>query len=135
MLSRRLFLILVGLGLWYSAWCLMEANEYMKTKDFPVEVKQIYSGTGSGKYSRMEFIAIYQAQDGTIFDRNISAASFYQLEPGDKVILQLRQYDIRQTWKDNTIWFFGALMYYLVTGVFGAGFIVLAFWPDRRKVK
>lgn len=135
MLRRRLYLVLTALCLWYSVYVLISANKYMEYRDVPVEVKQIYSGTSSGKHSRMEFIAIYQTQDGFIFDRNISAANFYQLQPGDKVILNLRQYDIQQTWANNAIWFFGALAYSIMAGGLGGGFMVSAFWPDKRKKK
>lgn len=133
MLSRKLFLVFMAGCLFYSVYALISVNKYMAFKDVPVEVKQIYSGVGTGKNPRMEFIAIYQTQDGTIFDRNISAANFYQLKPGDKITISIRQYDIRQNWKDNAIWFFGALTYYIIASAAGILFLVLAFWPDTRK--
>lgn len=133
MLSRKLFLVFMAGCLFYSVYALISVNKYMAFKDVPVEVKQIYSGVGTGKNPRMEFIAIYRTQDGTIFDRNISAANFYQLKPGDKITISIRQYDIRQNWKDNAIWFFGALAYYIIASAAGILFLVLAFWPDTRK--
>lgn len=133
MLSRKLFLIFMAGCLFYSVYALISINKYMTFKDVPVEVKQIYSGVGTGKHPRMEFIAIYQTQDGTIFDRYISAAAFYQLKPGDKITLHLRQYDIKQNWGDNAVWFFGALIYYIIASAMGILFLVLAFWPDKRK--
>lgn len=133
MMHRRWYLVFMALCLWYSVYCLVNANKYMEFRDVPVEVKQIYSGVGTGKHPRMEFIAIYQTQDGTIFDRNISAAAFYQLKPGDKETINIRQYDIKQNWKDNAIWFFGALAYYIIATAAGIVLLVLAFWPDTRK--
>lgn len=133
MLSRKLFLIFMAGCLFYSVYALISINKYMAFKDVPVEVKQIYSGVGTGKNSRMEFIAIYQTKDGTIFDRNISASTFYQLKPGDKVTINIRQYDIKQNSRDNAIWFFGALAYYVIATVAGIMFVVLAFWPNEEK--
>lgn len=129
MLSRKLFLVFMACCLWYSVYCLYSVNKYMKAVDVPVEVKQIYSGTSSGKHSRMEFIAIYQAPDGYIFDRHISAANFYQLQPGDKITLNLRPFDLKQTSWENAVWYFGASFYYLFASAAGIIFVALAFWP------
>lgn len=133
MLSRKLFLIFMAGCLFYSVYALISINKYMAFKDVPVEVKQIYSGVGTGKNSRMEFIAIYQTKDGTIFDRHISAAAFYQLKPGDKTTIHIRQYDIQQNWGDNAIWLFGALIYYVIAAAIGCLFLVLAIWPNKKE--
>ena len=135
MLSRKLFLVFMACCLWYSVYALVSINKYMTYTDVPVEVKQVYSGVSSGKHSRMEFIAIYQTKDGTIFDRRLSAAQFYQLQPGDKITLELRPYDIKQTGWENAIWFFGAIAYCVVASAFGILLVVLSVWPNWLKEK
>ncbi|QBZ70830.1 hypothetical protein pETSU_249 [Edwardsiella phage pEt-SU] len=135
MVYRRLFLVFMALCLWYSVYALVSVNKYMTSVDTPVEVKQLYSGTSTGKYSKMEFIAIYQTRDGTIFDRRISASTFYQLKPGDKIMLSIRPFDIRQNWVDNAIWFFGVITYSVIASGVGGIFVVLAFWRSKRRKK
>lgn len=129
---RRLTAVFIGIAFLLSIWYVNSINTYMTYKDTPVEVKHTYSGVSSGKHSVMQFIAIYQTQDGIIFDRFISPAQFYQYQPGDKVVISLRPYDIRQNTFDNLVKFFGVIVYWAIAGCLGVGCIVIGLWPESK---
>lgn len=128
----RLRLILVGIAFFLSIWYVNSINTYMTYKDTPVEVLQTYSGVSSGKHSLMQFVAVYKTQDGVVFDRFISASQFYKYQPGDKIVISLRPYDIRQNTFDNMVKFFGVIVYWAIAGCLGVGCIVIGLWPSPK---
>uniref|UniRef100_A0AAU8L0U1 Membrane protein n=1 Tax=Pantoea phage Survivor TaxID=3232176 RepID=A0AAU8L0U1_9CAUD len=131
MKSRYYFLI--SLILIVVMWGLKESNKYTEYHNHNVEVVQKYSGASGGKHSRMHFIVVYRTSDNIFFDRNVSAAWYSQIEPGDQVTLSLRQMDIKQNTTDNVIWFFGYVLFQVIFG-FGALIIfVLGCSPKLRK--
>lgn len=101
-------------------------NDYMTYKNYDVKVIDVISGMSSGKHSSLEFIAVYELEDGYRFDRNISAATSTQLSPGQNVTLELRPFDVKQTAIENTIWFAGGVLANCAGFVFGAAFALLA---------
>lgn len=58
----------------------------------------------------------------TMFDLTVGPATFYQATTNNIIHFNLRQFDIKQTERDNTIYFFG----YIITGI--AAFLLLASW-------
>lgn len=133
MKHRRLKLLFISAALAYSIYLLNSLNTYMAYKDVHVEVMQTYSGTSTGKYGSMEFIVVYRTDDGTFFDRYVSASDYYQLEKGQKLVLNIRPSDIQQNWVKNIIWFFGPIVWWGIAGTFSLVTFLLAVWPDRRK--
>ena len=110
-------------------------NTYMETKVIPVEVVELISGQSTGKYSKLEFIAVYKDEQGRVFDRRVSPSFYTLLNKGDTIAIEIREMDIKQTTKDNLIWFFGTvlLVSICITGfitciVFGVAYLI-----DERK--
>lgn len=86
-------------------------NTYTTFNQYNLDVKELYSGLSGGKYPRTEFIAVLKTDDGILFDRRISPTLFSQIHKGDKIVLELRPIDIKQTPRDNLIWFFGYIVF------------------------
>ncbi len=110
-------------------------NTYMETKVIPVEVVELISGQSTGKYSKLEFIAVYKDEQGRVFDRHVSPSFYTLLNKGDTIAIEIREMDIKQTTKDNLIWFFGTV---LLVSICITGFITcivfgIAYLIDERK--
>ncbi|YP_010843963.1 thioredoxin [Salmonella phage KM16] len=101
-------------------------NDYMTYQNYDVEVVDVISGMSSGKHSSLEFIAVYELEDGYRFDRNISAATSTQLKPGQEITLELRPFDVKQTTMENIVWSFGGVLANSAGFVAGAVFGLLA---------
>lgn len=99
------------------AYSAIKFNKYMTHNDYPLQVVELYSGMSNSKYPTTEFIAVMKTEDGIIFDRRVSAAFFSQTQKGDKIVLSLRPFDIKQTFRDNLIFFFGAVVIQAASGV------------------
>lgn len=81
-------------------------NDYMTYRDYNVTVVNTFTGT-TGK-SSLQFIAVYELPNGQRFDRFISASTYSSIKPGDNLTVNLRPHDVKQTTKDNILWFIGA---------------------------
>jgi hypothetical protein len=97
-------------------------NDYMTYKSYDAKVVDVISGMSSGKHSSLEFIAVYELEDGHRFDRYISPSTSTWMKPGQNVTLELRPFDVKQTAKENAFWFIGSL-FVNVLG-FGIGALV-----------
>lgn len=93
-------------------------NTYMETKVVPVEVVELISGQSTGKYSKLEFIAVYKDEQGRLFDRHVSPSFYTLLNKGDTIAIEIREMDIQQTTRDNLIWFFGTVLIFAI-GIMG----------------
>ncbi|QWY13463.1 thioredoxin [Escherichia phage vB_EcoM-ZQ3] len=131
--SLRLFIAALVFAIIPFIW--NSQNTYMETKVIPVEVVELISGQSTGKYSKLEFIAVYKDEQGRVFDRRVSPSFYTLLNKGDTIAIEIREMDIKQTTKDNLIWFFGTvlLVSICITGfitciVFGVAYLI-----DERK--
>ena len=131
-MQRRITVVFIGILFFLSIYYVNVNNTYMTYVDTPVEVKQTYSGVSSGKHSVIQFVAILETQDGIVFDRFISAAQYYQYKPGEKVVLSLRPYDVRQNTFDNMVKFFGVIVWWAIAGCLGTACIVIGLWPESK---
>lgn len=87
-------LVIAAILLFLSAYFIDFQPERDKFKDWPVELVQTYSGTSTGKYSHLEFIAVYKMEDGRLIDQRISAATYSQAVIGEKYTINARGMDI-----------------------------------------
>lgn len=131
--SLRLFIAALVFAIIPFIW--NSQNTYMETKVIPVEVVELISGQSTGKYSKLEFIAVYKDEQGRVFDRHVSPSFYTLLNKGDTIAIEIREMDIKQTTKDNLIWFFGTVLMFSIgiTGfitciVFGVAYLI-----DERK--
>lgn len=102
-------------------------NDYSTYRDYDVKVVDVLSGTSSGKYSRLEFIGIFETKDGVRFDRYLSPTAYTQIKAGDNITLELRPFDVKQTLKENIIWVFGGIAANVLGFGIGAVFGAAAF--------
>lgn len=114
--SRSYFalIFLVGLVCTSFTWW---GNDYMRELDRTVEITEKFTGTSTGKYSHMEFIVVYKTDDNRYGDTRVDAAVYHQLKVGDKVTMNLREFDIAQTPLNNFLWFFMALVVYVLGSI------------------
>lgn len=131
---KRLIYLACALALFASVYGVMRINTYTTPVTRTVEVKQLYAGETGGRHSRMQFIAVFETKDGILFDQPVSASNYYLLQPGDKVTMELTPMSIKQTGRDNAIWFFGAVFYYVAASVTGVALLISACWPSKNKV-
>lgn len=108
-------------------------NPYLIDKEYEVVVLDKYSGVGGGKYSRMEFIIVYQTDNGKGFDRSVSPTVFAQSKVGDRVIVEAREMDIEQTTEKNIIFFFGQILLFSFSTMIGGVSILINCSPKFCK--
>lgn len=108
MKSKKLWLYgLAALGCILLMWWAESTNYYLNTRPYEVEVVEKYKGVSDGKHAKMEFIGVYRTTDGMVFDRYLSAATYFQTAVGDKFTMDLKPMDIKQSTKENLVFFFG----------------------------
>lgn len=118
-------------------WCFSIFTDvrpyFSKPQNIPVELVQMYSGTSGGKYSRLQFIAVYEDANGRRFDREVSAAFNSQAVVGQKYNLNIRPeivYDEYRTgW--NVVLSLGSGLLYLFSYISAFVFTVIVLLPKR----
>ncbi|QVW08897.1 putative 15.3 kDa protein [Salmonella phage Lv5cm] len=89
----------------------------MHYKDYDVTVVNTITGT-QGKGSSLSFIAVYELKDGYRFSEYISPEMYSSIEKGDNITVSLRPFDVKQTWFDNIVWFFGMALVQSICGTY-----------------
>ena len=116
-------LIIKRLNLLICCLCIVIAygyyaiNDYMHYKDYDVTVVNTFTGT-QGKGSSLSFIAVYELNDGYRFSEYISPEMYSSIEKGDNITVSLRPFDVKQTWFDNIVWFFGMALVQSICGTY-----------------
>lgn len=116
-------LIIKRLNLLICCLCIVIAygyyaiNDYMHYKDYDVTVVNTLTGT-QGKGSSLSFIAVYELNDGYRFSEYISPEMYSSIEKGDNITVSLRPFDVKQTWFDNIVWFFGMALVQSICGAY-----------------
>lgn len=111
--SRAYFatVFLIGLVCTGVTWW---GNDYMREFDRTVEIVEKYAGPGTGKYASTEFILVFKTEDGRYSDAYVSPSTYHRLNVGDTTTMTLREFDIEQTPLNNFLWFFMALVVYVL---------------------
>jgi hypothetical protein len=88
----------------------------MEYRDVPVTYidKLVTQSCHKGSCSD-RFIGLFKTDVGYVFDRPISAYMYRQMHIGERFSLNLRQFDIKQTERDNIYWFFTPIIVYIIT--------------------
>ena len=85
-------------------------NDYMEFKDRKCTVLDKMTTTGGYKSSG-HFYLVLKEERGIVFDLIVSPATFSQSKIGDIKYFNLRQLEIKQTPMNNTIYFFGSVIF------------------------
>jgi len=80
-------------------------NDYLDRKDRRCVVLDKLESFGGHK-SSSHFYLILKEERGIIFDLIVSPATYSQSKVGETLVFNLKQMDIRQTPKENLIYFF-----------------------------
>lgn len=91
--------ILAGLIIWLN-------NDYMTYNSEKCVVLDKLTTNGGYKRSG-QFYLVLQTDKNQVFDLSVSPATFSQTEVGGTKTFNIRPFDIKQTPKENAVYFFG----------------------------
>jgi len=89
-------------------------NDYMTHKDRNCVVLDKIQSNGGYKYPG-NFYLILKEERGIVFDIIVDAATYTQSKIGQNITFSLRQHDIKQTQKENILYFFGPILFLMFT--------------------
>lgn len=119
----------IGFLLFAIAIQLHRSSDYMQFKPVTVTVVEKYLPQG-GRYTPSP-VMVLRTDEGVLFDLYVGYATYATRDKGDRLVFNLRRFDIRQTGMDNLIYFFGVLFF----SVAGFVFAMYAFttWIFNRR--
>lgn len=87
-------------------------NDYMHYNSYDLQVldKMLVEN-----YKNTHMYLIIKDKNGRIFDKTVSPALYSQSKINDYITLQLREFDIHQSSYENTIYFFGYILFYVLS--------------------
>lgn len=86
-------------------------NDYLREKWVDVTLLQEYEHESHHKSStRVNPVFVLELDNGYIFDIPVSYSTAYKYKVGDRFKMYLSNMDIKQTYFDNTIFFFGYII-------------------------
>lgn len=109
---------LIALALLLNATSIFvfKNNPYMRYNDVSVTFIDRYATQSCHKSSCREvFVGVYKTESGTVFEERISGYSYRQMHLGEKFTLNIRQFDIHQTSKENLFLFLAPVILYSIT--------------------
>lgn len=123
---KHFILVIFLVGLSY----LGLTNEYMSTSSHEVTLidKLEISGTKQGK-----LYAVYKLKDGFVFDREISATDYSQMQIGQVYMIQIRPFDIKQTGTENLLYFFMPVILVSITLTYIVLLIINYFTGNKQQ--
>ncbi|WVT33184.1 hypothetical protein PS49_80 [Aeromonas phage PS49] len=130
-MTTRMKFLVAAICLWCFSIFTDVRPDFSKEQLVKAELVQLYSGTSSGKYSHLEFIAVYEDQNGRRFDREISPAFYSMAQVGSTYDLEVRPELIYSEYRQglNVAWSFGSEFLYFVTYITAFVFSVIICLP------
>lgn len=117
--SFAFWLYFITIGLTVSSYLVMTNNVYMTERNYPVTYTHKYVVESCVKsHCRDRYMGRFVTDEGQVFSRHISDYMYNHMRIGEQFDLTLRPMDIKQTPKDNALWFFGPVILYSVNLVF-----------------
>lgn len=120
------YLAIIALTVLYFS--MFHNNEYMKFKIRKCIVVDRVQTQG-GRKAAGRFYLVLKEERGIIFDIIVSPATFSQKKKDDVVYFNLRNFDIKQTSKDNTLYFFGTIIVFLM--MLGSWLIIIIYFGNK----
>jgi len=120
--------IRIGIIFLIATIALSYSSDYMQFKDRACVVVDKMQTAGGYKASG-QFILILKDEQNRTFDRYVAASTYSQAIVGNMYKFNLREFDIKQTPTNNTIYFFGYCTFLTVTIVFL--FLGIVLWGNE----
>lgn len=120
--------LLMGLCL-----AIMLNNDYMSARDVAVTVMERNIVPKTSKVSEKKEL-VYKSDDGIIFRQRVSESTYKTSPIGEQYKVYVRPFDMKQTVKENAIFFFGPIF----IGTLSMGFAIsamIAFFERRSRRK
>lgn len=132
-MNSRIKFLIAAVCLWCFSIFTDVRPYFSKPQNIPVELVQMYSGTSGGKYSRLQFIAVYEDANGRRFDQEVSAAFNSQAEVGQKYNLNIRPELVYDEYRTGWCAALGisTLLLYILTYASALVFSVIVLLPQR----
>lgn len=102
---------------------IIATNDYTKYKDRKCLVLDKMTTTGGYKSSG-QFYLVLREERGILFDIIVSPSTFSQTQIGETAIFNLRQFDIKQTIRENVLYFFAPIIVVFLIGIGILGLII-----------
>ena len=114
-LQRRILYIVTTLLLIICCWYWV-SNDYMTSRDYTVKMVDKFKEERCHKSSCNLYLkGLFRTEDGDFFDLDLTMASYTRLHPGSEAVFELRPFDIKQTPRENLLYFFGPVIVYSLT--------------------
>lgn len=104
-------------------------NDYMTDKTRTCYVVDKLQSNGSYKHDG-NFYLVLREERGIIFDVIVSPSTYATTNNGDTAYFKLRDMDIQQTFKDNFIYFFGQVVFGVISLVLLVVYIFSFFYKE-----
>ncbi len=121
------------------SWWVVENNDYMSYRDYPVTLVAKSAPVKCVKRNcRANHTGLFKMEDGSFSERSISLYTYSQRQLNDQFVLNMRPFDLRQTGMQNLYWFFLPTILYSVTlfaviiAVIASGKMLLTHWGRNR---
>ena len=115
---KRIF-YLIGIAVISIIMYVCSNNDYLTHKDRNCVVVDKIQSIGSYKHHG-NFYLVLREERGIVFDIIVDAATYTQAKKDQNITFSLRQMDIKQTPKENILYFFGPI----IVLIFGLIFII-----------
>jgi hypothetical protein len=111
-LSKTLFGLAIVFGL--ITYIFDQHNTYMRFKQRKCIILDKLITPPGYKHSA-DLYLVLKEERGIVFDLNVAPATYSQHKIGDTIHFTLRDFDIKQTRRDNTIYFFGQVLLFAIS--------------------
>ena len=108
--------------------CGFLKNDYMTFKDRNCVVVDKIQSNGTYKHDG-NFYLVLREERGIVFDIIVDAATYTQAKKDKIITFNLRQFDIKQTPKENILYFFGTIIV-LIVGLISIAFLIYCIFTE-----
>jgi len=105
---NKWILTLISVVLITLTFCLIYFNDYLSFKNHECVVLDKHE---SSDY----FLLVLCDENGRVFSTSIDYSFYWKTELGKKYTLSLREFDIKQTFEKNIVWFFCPVLLFSIS--------------------
>lgn len=116
-----------------STWLFFN-NDYMTPRDYTVTVIDKFKEERCHKHGCNLYLkGLFKTVDGDFFDLDLTMASYNRLVIGGTAVFEERPFDIKQTPKENILYFFGPVVLFSITLVVLG--VTLLYMYERYRIR